>query len=114
MAIFVLLRFSYSETGPFLRPAAARRAGRPTCGTTCIESSGGAPELLPVLRGEDEHACGSSRVFRQRDTRYRRDACGAPARSGRVGEPVIRLRALASIGSSGPKSTSLLFQSGTA
>ena len=29
MAIFVLLRFSYSETGPFLRPAAARRAGRP-------------------------------------------------------------------------------------
>lgn len=25
MAIFVLLRFSYSETGPFLRPAAARR-----------------------------------------------------------------------------------------
>ena len=79
MAIFVLLRFSYSETGPFLRPAAARRAGRPACGTTCIESSGGAPELLPVLRGEDEHACGSSRVFRQRDTRYRRDACGAPA-----------------------------------
>ena len=58
MAIFVLLRFPYPETGPFLRPAAARRAGRPTCGTTCVESSGGAPELLPVLRGEDEHACG--------------------------------------------------------
>lgn len=65
MAIFVLLRFPYPETGPFLRPAAARRAGRPPCGTTCVESSGGAPELLPVLRGEDEHACGSSRVFRQ-------------------------------------------------
>lgn len=29
MAIFVLLRFPYPETGPFLRPAAAKRTCRP-------------------------------------------------------------------------------------
>lgn len=48
MAIFVLLRFPYPGNGAVSPPCGGKAgAGGPTCGTTCVESSGGARNYSP-------------------------------------------------------------------